>query len=114
MSIRNQWIQGLQWGACAWLAWVAWSSLLNAWRCPLHLEDWEGFLVSLAWCTQRWLLAAAWIAALALTWTRWSRGGVAGAIVVQALLGTAAAAHYGGPMPLWWVLTFWLPMTLPV
>jgi hypothetical protein len=100
VNTRNQRIQGLQWGAWAWLGWVAWSTVLRAWHSSLTPE------LS--------LLAAVWLAALALTWTRWSRVGVAVALVVQAVAGTVEAAGYGGEMHFAWALKFWLPMSLPL
>jgi hypothetical protein len=112
MSIRNQWIQGLQWGGGAWLVWVAGGAFLHASHCSLAPEPY--FFVSVASLAQRSALAAVWIAALALTWTRWSRAGVAVAVVVQGVLGTIEAARYPGEMHLGWALTFWLPMSLPV
>ncbi len=92
MRARNQWIQGLQWGAYAWLAWVAGNAVLHAFQGALHPE------LS--------LLAIVWLAALALTWTRWSRVGVAVALAVQAIAGTADAARYEGEMHVAWALTF--------
>src|SRR4051794_194602 len=100
MNTRNQWTQGLQWGACAWLGWVAWSDLGIAWH-SAFISQWT-------------LLAAVWVAALALTWTRWSRVGVAVALVVQVVVGTVRAAGYEGEMHLAWALSFWLPMSLPL
>jgi hypothetical protein len=111
VNTRNQWIQGLEWGACAWLGWVAWNSVLRASHCSLYPGS--DFLGSLGWFTQRWLLAAVWVAALLLTWTRWSRGGVALAIVAQAVLGSIDGATFGGEF-WWWSPTFWIPMSLPV
>jgi hypothetical protein len=70
--------------------------------------------MSAAWLAGYSLLAAVWLAALALTWTRWSRVGVAVAMVVQAVAGTVDAAGYEGPMHVAWALTFWLPMNLPL
>jgi len=112
VSTRNQWIQGLQWGACAWLGWVAWSALLHAWHCSIAPTPY--FLISVAWLAERSLLAAVWLAALALTWTRWSRVGVVIALVVQAVAGTVDAAGYEGELHVAWALTFWLPMSLPL
>jgi hypothetical protein len=109
MSIRNEWRQGLQWGGCAWLGWVAWSSFLHAWHCPLFPGP--DFLPSLGWFTYTRLLAAVWIAALLLSWTRWSRAGVAVAIAMQAIVGSIGAAM---KFDLWWSITVWIPMSLPV
>jgi hypothetical protein len=109
MSIRNQWLQGLQWGGCAWLGWVAWSSVRRASHCSLYLGP--DFLISLAWFAYGWLLAAVWLAALLLTWTRWSRAGVAVVIAVQAVVGSIGAAMHND---FWWSMTVWIPMSLPV
>lgn len=100
MDTRKQCIQGLEWGACAWLGWVAWTDVRTAWHSAFDAQ-----------CS---LLAAVWLAALALTWTRWSRVGVAVALVVQAVVGTMIAMSDEGEVHLWWVLTFWLPMSLPL
>src|SRR4051812_904621 len=100
--MRNQWQQGLQWGAFAWLGWLTWQAGLGALRASFH-----GFSPTQV------LPAIAWVTALVLTWTRWSRAGVAAALLVQAVAGTVVAAGYGGELRLAWVLTFWLPMSLP-
>lgn len=101
--MKEQWIKGAQWGAIAWLVYVAGSSLATA----LHSAYHGAYLLDL-------LPAAIWLAALALTWSRWSRAGVGAAIVLQALAGTAQASTYPGDMRLGWALTFWLPMSLPL
>src|SRR5262245_3561373 len=102
MTIKDQFKKGLQWGGYAWLGWIAWSTALVVWRYPDALLHPSG------------IVAPVWVAALALTWTRWSRLGVGVALVVQAVAGTVHAALYGGEMHLSWVLTFWLPMSLPL
>jgi hypothetical protein len=98
--MREQWIKGAQWGAVVWLVYVTGSSLMTAFHSGAYLPD--------------LLPATAWLAALAFTWTRWSRAGVGVAIAVQALAGTAQASTYPGEMRLGWALTFWLPMSLPL
>ena len=94
--MKDQWKQGLQWGALAWLAWVAIRSTVAA--------SHGGSLI----------VAVAWLTALALTWTRWSRVGVGAAILVQSAAGISHAASYTGEMHVPWVLTFFLPMSLPL
>ena len=95
-GMKDQWKQGLQWGAVVWLAWIAARCSLAAYHgAPL-------------------IVAVAWLAALTLTWTRWSRVGVGAALLVQAAAGLLRAASYGGEMHIPWVLTFFLPMSLPL
>jgi hypothetical protein len=101
--MRDQWSKGVQWGSVAWLVYVTGSSLVRA----FHPAHYGAYLPQL-------LPAAAWLAGLALTWTRWSRAGIRVAIVVQAVAGTVQATSYPGDMPLAWALTFWLPMSLPL
>ncbi len=109
-GMKDQWLKGLQWGGVAWLAWIAAKALLGVCHCAI--EPGAYFAVSVGWLVERSIVAAAWSVALALTWTRWSRVGVGAAIVVQAIAGTAVATTYGGPIPIPWALTFWLPMSL--
>src|SRR4051812_45535176 len=95
--MKDQWKQGLQWGAMAWLAYVSACSLTRAY----HSAHYGPYLPHL-------LPAAVWLAALALTWTRWSRAGVAVAIVVQIAAGIAEATPFDdGTLP-------WLPLVFPV
>src|SRR3954462_1581500 len=89
MNKKDQWLQGLQWGACGWLFWVACNAVFHVAGCSLDLEP--GFSAALGWSTPRWLHAVVWIAALLLAWTRWSRRAIAIAIGVQAALGTIDA-----------------------
>ncbi len=85
------------WGGVAWLAYVAGCSLTTAY----HSAHYGFYLPHL-------FPAAAWLAALALTWTRWSRAGVAVAVVVQ------LAASVAEAMPLDDDTLAWLPLVLPV
>jgi hypothetical protein len=94
--MKDQWKQGLQWGAVVWLGWVALRSTVAA------FHGWSP------------ILAFAWLAALALTWTRWSRAGVGAALFAQAAAGIFRAASYEGEMHAPWMLTFFLPMSLPL
>jgi hypothetical protein len=94
--MKDQWKQGLQWGAFAWLGWVALRSTVAASHGGPSI------------------VALAWLAALALTWTRWSRAGVGTALLVQAAAGISQAASYAGEMHVPWMLTFFLPMSLPL
>lgn len=95
-DMKDQWKQGLQWGALAWLGWVAVRSAVAA----SHGAS--------------TVVAVAWLAALALTWTRWSRVGVGAALLVQAAAGISRAASYEGEMHVPWMLTFFVPMSLPL
>ena len=75
--MRDQWKKGLQWGAVAWLAWLAVSSSV-------------GFIVDTA--SAGFYLGSAlpmlgWGIALALAWTRWSRFGIALGIAAQVYAG---------------------------
>lgn len=110
--MKDQWKQGLQWGAVAWLAWIAMKASLTAWSCLPILGN--ALAPTSWWILASPLLAVLWIAALALTWTRWSRAAVAAAVVVQAITATVDAATYPGDLHIPWALTFWLPMSLPL
>jgi hypothetical protein len=94
--MKEQWSKGLQWGSVVWLSWVAARSTVAAYH--------GSSLVP----------AMVWLAALALVWTKWARGGVAAALLVQTVTGMVRATGYGGEMPLPWVLSFFLPMSLPL
>ena len=98
--MKEQWLKGLQWGAVAWLVYVAGSSLTAA----FHSGVGASVLIP----------AAAWLTASAVVWTRWSRAGIGFGILVQAFGGMAQASTYSGEMRLGWALTFWLPMVLPL
>jgi hypothetical protein len=95
--MKDQWKQGLQWGGVAWLAYVAGCSLTTAY----HSAHYDLYLPHL-------LPAAAWLAALSLTWTPWSRAGVGVAVVVQIGAGVAEATHLHEDT------LAWLPLVLPV
>ena len=110
--MKDQWKQGLQWGAVAWLAWIAIKASLTAWSCLPVLGD--DLSRASWWILASPILAVVWLAALALTATRWSRAGIGVAIVVQAITGTLAATAYPGDLHIPWALTFWLPMSLPL
>jgi hypothetical protein len=103
MNVRSQWVQGLQWGACAWLGYITTSGVVRAYHAS-----------SYGWHGPRLVVAAAWLVAFALCWTRWSRPAVATAMVVQMATSLADAAGYEGDMHAAWALTFWLPMSLPL
>jgi hypothetical protein len=118
MTARNQWSQGLQWGACAWLCYVVLrelggelSQLLaregSPWTLPRWMCGW-GY---------GWHVAAVWAVALSLiiVGSRWSRVAVAAAISMQALVAVRSASSYAGePDSVWFVLRFFLPMCVPL
>jgi hypothetical protein len=79
--MREQWTKGFQWGGVAWLACVAASSVLQVVRYSVE-GVYPPFL----------LMAAGWTFALALTWTRWSRVGVAAGILLQVYVGAILEA----------------------
>jgi hypothetical protein len=95
--MKDQWKQGLQWGAHAWLACVTAGSLTTAY----HSAHYGPYVPHL-------LPAAAWLAALTLTWTRWARAGVAVAIIVQLAAGITEAARFDDGT------IAWLPLVFPV
>ena len=69
---KDQWKQGLQWGAALWLAWPSVVSV--------------GFILRFAHfgvSLQMVLPAIGWTLALALQWTRWSRPGIVLGIAAQ-------------------------------
>ncbi len=99
-GMKDQWVKGLQWGGVAWLAWIAAKASLGVWHCTI--EPGAYFTVSLGWLLERSIVAVAWCAALALTWTRWSRAGVGVAIVVQAIAGTIAFKWGGRSIAVWY------------
>jgi hypothetical protein len=114
--MKEQWTKGLQWGGIAWLGWIAASSLATALR-TAHYGVYLPHLIP----------AAAWSLALALTWTRWSRVGVAGAVAAQVVSGavlTDIHSYYqfcsvdDGPvrsyLDLQPLLSSFVPMILPV
>jgi hypothetical protein len=79
--MKDQWTKGLQWGGVAWLTWIAASSVAMVIRYAHH-----GVHVPFL------LPALAWPLALALTWTRWSRLGIALGIAVQVYAGAILEA----------------------
>jgi hypothetical protein len=74
--MKEQWKQGLQWGALIWLSWISVSSVARVIECA-H------FGLS----AQSILPAVGWLLALALVWTRWSRLGIAIGIAAQVYAG---------------------------
>src|SRR4051812_7326833 len=105
MKTRNPWVLGLQWGAWAWLGYIALEMCLYfaqsyslAWRrefLPIWMNDWIAY-------DHGQVLAATWMVAFALvtSGSRWARAAVAIAIVGQ------AAQRCG--------LRSWLPMCAPL
>ena len=95
--MKDQWKQGLQWGGVVWLSYLAGCSLVTA----CESAEYGLYLPHM-------LPAAAWLAALALLWTRWARAGAAVAIAVQVAAGMAEASRFDTG-----TLT-WPPLVLPV
>lgn len=93
--MKDQWKQGLQWGAMTWLAYVTAWSLTTAYR-SAHYGPYLPHLIP----------AATWLAALALTWTRRSRAGVAVAIAVQIAAGVTEAMRFDDGTFAWLTLVF--------
>jgi hypothetical protein len=79
--MKDEWTKGVQWGAMVWLVWLSASLVFHS---TLETAKYGAFLPHL-------LPTIAWSAALALTWTRWSRSGVALAIAVQIISGAFLA-----------------------
>jgi hypothetical protein len=82
------WRQGLKWGACAWLVYIAFRAGASA-ALPLFGRAFRDFLMpwpssSAPWMTMVWLATLALVAA----GSRWSRVGTAAAICAQAAVGT--------------------------
>lgn len=76
VGMKEQWKQGLQWGGVVWLSWLSVSSV--AWViATAHFGLHPPSLI----------LAAGWTFALALSWTRWARFGVAMGMVAQVYAG---------------------------
>ncbi len=75
--MKEQWKQGLQWGGVVWLAWLAVSSS------AAFVTDYanNGFYLG------SMLPAVGWALALAISWTRWSRLGLALGIATQVYAG---------------------------
>jgi hypothetical protein len=77
-STKDEWSKGLQWGGVAWLVWLVMSTVGTALRCA---GAGAGFVPQFA------IPAIGWTVALALTWTRWSRVGIAIGITAQVYAG---------------------------
>src|SRR4051812_10461066 len=98
MSVKEQFKQGLQWGAVLWLAHIVVSSLR-------HFRAVNPFFLPYL------LPFAAWLIAFTLTWTRWSRVGVAVAVMAQ----TAAAIAITGSLgEVGVTMSACMPLCLPV
>jgi hypothetical protein len=114
MNNLTRWSVGLQWGACAWLAYVAFRASTAAIAPLFHLlpSSSPGFWPSAV----AWLMAPVWIAALVSVCcgVGWSRIAVGVAICAQVVVGTTEAAGYGGPLGLPFALRFFGPMSLPL
>jgi hypothetical protein len=89
-SMKERWSKGLQWGAVAWLA---------------HIVGRQVYLLSLdaryalrdahySVPPSEFFAAAAWLVALLLLWTRWSRAAVGLAIGTWALQSATACAVF--------------------
>lgn len=98
MDTKSQIKQGLQWGGVVWLAHLVISSLV-------HIRAVNPFYLPYL------IPGAAWVLALALAWTRWSRMAVALAMVAQAW---AAVAMTAGMDDLGVILSAFMPRCLPV
>ncbi len=105
---------GLQWGACAWLGYVAWHACLDVWRTPLG--ETLTLLPEHWFIAMHWILAPAWIAAIGLILadSPWSRAFVAAAILMRVVVGAAHAASYGGVPDPAFTAGFFVPMCLPL
>lgn len=124
MTARQQWSQGLQWGACAWLCYViahtvldlvdpAWRDNPQGWTLPrFHLET--------GWPAGSWLTAALWLAAAVMVaaGARRARPAVAAAILAQTALGLLEASHNppgaDAPLGLYSQVALALGLFLPV
>jgi hypothetical protein len=111
-GMKEQWKQGLQWGAVAWLAWIAVRGAAPAYRCVQYQSGY----IDLATCVLHVAVAAGWVVAIALfaSGSRWGRAALGATIAGQIVSGTMRAAGYPGEFHVAWALTFWLPMTLPL
>jgi hypothetical protein len=98
MNVKEQFRQGLQWGAVFGLAHNVVSSL---W----HFRAINPFFLPYL------LPSAAWLVAFALIWTRWSRVAVAVAVVAQTAAAIAITAHMGDVGV---TMSACLPLCLPV
>jgi hypothetical protein len=98
MDTKQQFRQGLQWGGIVWLAHLAIASLG-------HLRAVNPFFLPYL------IPGAAWVLALGLAWTRWSRIAVALAVVAQAW---AAVAMTAGMGEFGVTLSAFMPLCLPV
>lgn len=98
MSIKEQFKQGLQWGAVVWLAHIVVSSLR-------HFRAVNPFFLPYL------LPFAAWLVAFALAWTRWSRAAVAVAVLAQTAAAIVMTASLGEVSV---TMSACMPLCLPV
>jgi hypothetical protein len=114
MTARNQWSQGLQWGACAWLGYVAWHAVLDFYDTPL---GWMRDAFPGSWYfALRWFLAPAWLLAIALiaAGSPRSRAVVGVGILAQVVMGCAESGRPFGEFIPHWAMQNFLPMCLPL
>jgi hypothetical protein len=114
MTARNQWSQGLQWGAFAWLGYIVLRALggevqrlLVVTQTLSNVPDW---MCDPSW---GWQVATAWVAALVLVaaGSRWARLAVGAAMVLHAVVAGGEAVHCDRVL---FVLTRFLPMSVPL
>jgi hypothetical protein len=114
MTARNQWSQGLQWGACAWLGYVAWHAVLD---CYDTSPGWVLDVLPGRWyLALYWFLAPAWLLAIALiaAGSSRSRAVVGVAILTRVVMGCAESGRPFGEFIPHWAMQNFLPMCLPL
>lgn len=125
MTTRQQWLRGLEWGACAWLTYVAARTTLDVvwptWQIPFEGWDLPSLHSAQGFAGGTWLTAVLWLTALTLVaaGSRLARLGIAVAILAQAVIGAMqAVGHTYAPRePAYvaaFVLSLFLPMCLPL